>query len=182
MDSKYAQRQYCLMQRQGLTAEERKNFSIEICKKISSLDIFKHSKTILSYMPSYDEVDPSYLFDASKVFAYPVCLSDGIMKAYAPNTENNFEIGKYGIKSPKLSASRLIEPKDIDLVVVPCVGFDENLNRLGHGKGYYDRFLRNFERFQIISIAFELQKLDNTHVDSWDIPMSMVITEKNIYV
>jgi len=181
MESKQEQRCYCLNQRRVLTDEIRQAYSIEICRKLSNTEVFKKSKTILSYMSSYDEVDPSYCESSDKTICYPVCINNEYMEARFPNSDEAIEIGNFGIRSPKINESILIDPQNIDLVIVPCVGFDEKLNRLGHGKGFYDRYLKNFNKSQIITIAFEVQKLDNTLIDTWDVPMSMVITEKKIY-
>lgn len=181
MCSKQEQRKYCIESRRALSDEERAAFSKSICEKISGLDCYKKASVVLSYMASFDEADPSHLDSEGKSFAFPISFEDGIMRAYIPASENGMEEGKYGIISPRLESSTLINPEDIDLVIVPCVGFDEGRGRLGHGKGYYDRYLPLCKKASFVCIAFEAQKLGSVVVNSDDVPMDCIITEKNIY-
>ena len=63
----------------------------------------------------------------------------------------------------------------IDLIIVPGVGFDQNNNRLGYGKGFYDHFLKNKNIFKI-GICFKEQLLDEIPVNEYDIKMDLIIT------
>jgi len=180
-EEKNKQRKICFEKRRALTPEERASFSKEICKKISDLPEYKKAKIIFSYLATYDEADPSHLPSDGKVFCYPVSYKGGIMEARIPAKEGGFKEGVFGILSPDVSTSVLVEPQDIDLIIVPCVGFDEKRNRLGHGGGYYDRYMEKSSKASLICIAFEAQKLDNVVVDSHDMKMSHVVTEVGIY-
>jgi len=80
-------------------------------------------------------------------------------------------------------------PSEIDLVLMPLVGFDLSGNRLGMGGGYYDRtfhFLRErtfLERKPfLLGVAYELQKCDQLPCDEWDVRMDGVLTEKELYL
>ena len=180
-EEKNALRKLCFERRRALTPEEREAFSKEICKKIPKLPEFKRAKTVFSYIATYDEADPSYLPKKGKVFCYPVSYKGGIMEARVPAEEDGLETGLLGIVSPKLETSKLLQPEDIDLMIVPCVGFDEKRNRLGHGGGYYDRYMPKCGNAVFICIAFEAQKLDNVVVGSHDMKVSCVVTEDRIY-
>jgi 5-formyltetrahydrofolate cyclo-ligase len=70
----------------------------------------------------------------------------------------------------------VIDPKSVDLFIVPCVAFDRNCNRNGHGKGYYDRLLKNITVAKI-GVAHENQLIAELTPTSYDVPMTMVITE-----
>jgi 5-formyltetrahydrofolate cyclo-ligase len=86
-------------------------------------------------------------------------------------------------KRPAASAaSELVAPEEIDLVLVPCVAFDKNRNRLGHGAGYYDRYLPLCTRAKCIAVAFEAQRLPRVVTDAHDRRMDAVVTEKKIYL
>ena len=111
---------------------------------------FLQGKTILSYSPIVSEVDVSMIKN------------------------------RYGILEPDPDNSILIDKKDLDVIIVPCVGFDAYKNRLGHGGGYYDIFLKDLKATKI-AVAFEAQKLDQIITDINDIPMDMIITETGIY-
>ena len=73
------------------------------------------------------------------------------------------------------------EPDEVDLVIVPLVAFDENGNRIGHGGGYYDRFLKKYPRAKKIGLAYELQKIDEVPAEPHDVPLDAVITEAQVY-
>jgi 5-formyltetrahydrofolate cyclo-ligase len=92
---------------------------------------------------------------------------------------HRFVRGSFNILEPKDGV--LIKKEDIDIIVVPCVGFDKNANRLGHGQGYYDKFLQDYQGRKF-SVAFEVQKLDKIDVDENDIKMNRIITEKGVYL
>ena len=86
---------------------------------------------------------------------------------------------KYGIVEPnKLSQ---ITP---DVIFVPMVGFDKNLNRLGYGKGYYDRTiskLRKLKKIFVIGLAYDNQIVRNIPTEIHDEKMDIVLTDKKIY-
>ena len=83
----------------------------------------------------------------------------------------------YGILEPV----KIIEksPNKIDLIIVPGIGFDKRGNRLGHGKGYYDKLLRKLKTIKI-GLAFELQIVDQIPTDENDVPVDLIITEERI--
>ena len=103
------------------------------------------------------------------------------MAARVPAAEDGPETGLLGIVSPRIETSVLVDPSDIDLIIVPCVGFDEKRNRLGHGGGYYDRYMPKCKKASLVCIAFEAQKLDNIVVGRYDMRPDRVVTEKDIY-
>lgn len=68
-----------------------------------------------------------------------------------------------------------------DVVIVPMLGFDDSLHRLGYGGGYYDHFLATQLRAQKIGVCFELGHVKGLPVEAHDIPMDVIVTETNIY-
>jgi 5-formyltetrahydrofolate cyclo-ligase len=88
-------------------------------------------------------------------------------------------LGSYGILEPRTEKIRKTNVEDIDLIIVPGVAFDEKGNRLGHGKGFYDRLLKK-TKATVIGLAFEFQILENIPTDKNDVPVDMIITEKRI--
>lgn len=175
------ERKTALAARRALFDEQRRRNSAEICKKLFALPELKNAKTVFSYLASWDEVDlaglDSELESRGVTVAYPVCLEKGHMEAYAPDCADALAVGAYGIKAPVVERSRLIEPTEIDVVLVPCVAFDAERNRLGHGAGYYDRYLPRCSRAKFICVAYEAQRLECVTVDEYDTKMDMVITE-----
>lgn len=114
----------------------------------------------------------------------PYC-SGGEIVPFLLRSLDELETGLYGIKEPKelfrSRKDRIFDPKQIDLVIVPGLAFDINGNRLGRGKGYYDRFLRHLSPKTLkIALAFECQIFETIPRDSNDVPMDLVVTEERI--
>ena len=88
-------------------------------------------------------------------------------------------INKYGIPEPKIS--KKIVPK---IIFVPLLAFDKYKNRIGYGKGYYDRFLNSYKRKQnkplAVGIAFSFQEHHKLPVNKNDFKLDHIITEKGI--
>lgn len=178
---KNAQREAALSLRRAMSVEERERAGADISDKLLALPELRIAKTVLSYLAAWDEVDLSYANRALSargcVVAYPVCVEKGHMEAYVPDSPDALITGAYGIKSPDPSRARLLDAMDIEAILLPCVAFDESLNRLGHGAGYYDRFiLRCPDAFRICA-AFESQRLERVFTEEHDIKMNVIITE-----
>ena len=91
---------------------------------------------------------------------------------------NDLEVGSYNILEPKKDRINEIDIDNIDLIIVPGVGFDMNGNRIGHGKGYYDNLLKNSKRATSIGLSFECQIIENIPTGKYDIPINIILTEK----
>jgi len=88
-------------------------------------------------------------------------------------------IGAYNILEPKKEMIKEISFDEIDLIIIPGIVFDLKGNRIGHGKGFYDRLLKN-TKVSIIALAFEFQIIGKIPVDKHDKPVDIIITEKRI--
>ena len=91
--------------------------------------------------------------------------------------EIKFTKGKYGILENVLSDS-IVE--EMDLLIIPGIAFDLEGNRIGYGKGYYDRFLSSRKANYIIGLAFENQIIKKIPYTEYDIPVDLLFTEKRI--
>ena len=184
---KKQQRRLAIERRRVLTQEERDEKSRAICDLLIKLiKDPRHSEasTIFSYRGTWDEVNVDAFNDWAEVqgyrVAYPISLPKGIMKAAVPAEKNAWHRAAYGILEPDMENSKILEPGDIDLVIVPCVAFDDHGNRCGHGAGYYDRFLMKMAPEALIMVAFEAQKLEKLVTEETDIPVSMIVTEAGV--
>ena len=110
--------------------------------------------------------------------ALPVISENRTMKAYRP-INNIYIQNNLGIKEPDPLYSFYVDKNDIDIVIVPMLGFDHELYRLGHGGGYYDLYLKDMNALKI-GVAFSIQKLEELPREAWDIPMDIIITETGI--
>ncbi len=84
--------------------------------------------------------------------------------------------GKYKIKEPVHPV--FYPEKDIDAVIVPAIAFDRYGNRIGYGKGYYDRFLSSLNKNTIkVGFSFNRCVVDEIHSQEWDVPVDIIFTE-----
>jgi 5-formyltetrahydrofolate cyclo-ligase len=89
--------------------------------------------------------------------------------------------GSYGIPEPSpVAFSDIVDPGAIDLAFVPGLSFDARGNRLGMGKGYYDRFLREATRATRWGLAFASQVLPEVPVEAHDVPLDGLITDRGV--
>ena len=183
--NKAEQRKFVLDRRRSMTGAELFGKSSAICERLLALPQLQKAGLILSYMPTYDEADVGELnrrlAEAGKHVCYPVTAGGGLMSAYEPESPDAFAEKRYGILEPVIERSRRIEPADIDAIILPCVAFDHQLRRLGHGAGYYDRYLPLCKKAVKIAAAFSLQELEEVICDSYDVPVDLVVTEEKIY-
>lgn len=182
---KREQRRKALEGRRMLSEKQRQEHSRRLCDRLFSIPEVSNAKLVLAYAATYDEANLSYFAEKAKFrgakVAYPVSYKAGIMKAFVPDSDDAWHVGLLGIRAPVEEHSELIDPKNLDLVLVPCVGFDEKCRRLGYGGGYYDRYLPQCVNARFICVAFEVQKLYNLVTYDHDVPMECVVTEDNIY-
>jgi len=143
---------------------------------------------ISAYFAVRGEIDMAPLIECAgadgKQIYLPVLDGDYLLFApWAPGEP--LEKRPFGLLEPAVSRDALIEPRELDLALVPLVAFDAAGNRLGMGGGYYDRsfaFLREgATRPVFCGVAHELQRVDALDAESWDVPLQMVATDAGIY-
>lgn len=182
---KQAQRELCLARRRSLSAAERAEKSAAICAHLAAIPTLCQAKVILSYRAVEDEADLSvfhaWALAQGKTLAFPVSYPGGDMEAYVPNGPESWERGRYGILSPIPERSRPVEPGELDAVILPCVGFDGQGRRLGHGGGYYDRYLPQCPRAVRILVAFEAQRLERVETGPTDQSVHIFATEQGAF-
>ena len=176
---KTKQRRAALAARRAMTAAARASASAAICFRLLALPQLREAKTILSYRALDDEVDLAAVEGKLKArIAYPRCLGQGVMEARIPL--GPMKPGPYGIWEPDPEASLLLSPEEIDLVLLPCVAFDRCGHRLGHGAGYYDRYLPRCEKAKTVLVAFAAQELERVATEEHDRNADILVTEREI--
>ena len=159
--------------------------------KIDSKKIFKlirqsgyKIKSVGGYFPVNSEIDDLEILKKLSKKNYKICLpvirKNFHMDFYQWSFDEPLSINKYGIPEPKLKT--LVNP---DLILVPIVAFDKNLNRLGYGGGFYDRTidsLRSKKDISVLGLAFECQRTTSMiPVEPTDQKMDWVLTERGLY-
>ena len=121
-----------------------------------------------------------YLAGGALLF-YPKVMEDGNLSFYPDGGEDGWVRGKYGLLEPRVPPGVAGLRSGFDLVVVPGMAFDAMGRRLGKGYGYYDRFLFGLAGSAVtVGLAFSLQMLAEVPVDTWDVPVDVVVTEEDV--
>lgn len=179
-------RQACLCQRASLGEKERKRKSVIIQQKLLDLPEFQLAQTVMLFLNFREEVETTAMAEATiagkKKLVLPRCAPHGILLPIeVRDLIQDIEPGAYGIREPKLTLG-VVEPSEIDLIIVPGSGFDLQGNRLGYGGGYYDRFFMLLNPLTPrVALGFECQVIPQVPVDKYDAKMTMLITENGVY-
>ena len=168
--------------RRSLDSRWVTNASLRVVAQIQCLDAFKTAKHIALYKAIGGEVDLDRLFSACWDLgirtSIPVFNSNLDTYELAETTaETHYITGNYGIQEP--GNPSLVPIDDMDLIIVPGVGFDTSGNRLGRGGGYYDRLLDGFSGTKVAA-AFEFQLFSNIPYESCDMPVNYIVTESKV--
>lgn len=148
-----------------------------IHKKLINLPEYKNAKNICTYYSFRDEVVTENFFDdKTKNWFIPKMMGDELI--ICPYDEKEIEINKFNIKEPKTTP---INPQILDLIIVPALAADINGYRIGYGKGYYDRLLKNLPNTKKIIIIFSDLLLENVYPDSFDEKCDIIVTDKDTY-
>ena len=160
-----------------------KKLKINSKKFFSFLNNKKYKfKNIGGYYPSNYEVDNLEIlnfFEKKNLnISLPKIKKNNQMDFFKWSSNEPLKINKYGIPEPVIS--KILYP---DILLVPLVGYDNKLNRLGYGGGFYDRYIKKIEKVKKvikIGFAFSYQELKNVPINKHDKRLNFIITEKEI--
>ncbi len=140
---------------------------------------------VMVYLSMKSEVETSELtkslFNQGKQIIAPVVDTESgqLIPRCVQNLEKDLVRHRYGMLEP--NANCPIFPSDqLHLIIVPGIAFDFNGYRLGYGKGFYDRFLPTCPNAVTIGIAFQVQLVEDTYPQPWDIPVQHIFTEEGL--
>lgn len=169
--------------RHHISKAEQLSISQQISKRIQSLRPYRESNYIALYYAIDNEIDLSLLWDSDigkKTFYFPVIAKNELI--FLPATRNTvFHKNKFGILEPDVNIHLACAQEQLDIAFVPLVAFDTHGTRIGMGGGYYDRTFAFKRPRYIIGVAYEFQKQAFIQPDSWDVPMSLIITDCATY-
>lgn len=162
--------------RNALNKEQVNFLSKQIYNNLLSLD-FTNFKNFFIYKSFNNEVDTneiiSHFLSENKVIAHPVIKGD-YMVAGIPNGVDT-TLSKFKTLEPK----NYVEMNEIDVCFLPLLAFDKDKNRLGYGKGYYDKFLSTHPCLKI-GLAYSFQMVTEIKPHDFDVPLDIIITENEI--
>jgi len=173
-DEKNKIRQQVRELKSQITVIQKQNYADTVFQKIESFPEFLSANTILIYWSTPGELPTKKMIEkwcsAKEILLPSVQGDDIIVKRYS--SKNKMKQGNAGIWEPE---SADIFEGSVDLVIVPGVAFDLKKNRLGRGKGYYDRFLLNSKALKW-GVGFDFQLLNSIPVSTNDVAMDKIIT------
>lgn len=189
MQQKAELRQHFAAARTKLMVASRLAAQQQVVAKVLGLPQWQQASTVAIYWPVQGELNPLDLtiMSPAKHFYLPIVTPEQALTfaRYQPETllVNNI----YGIAEPQITPHTDIKlAHQIDVMLIPTLGFDAQCHRLGMGKGYYDKTLATvFEQTKrpyLIGLAFDCQQADAIPVDTWDIALDTIITETHIHL
>lgn len=159
---------------------EKAQAAEEVFARLENTAAFMLAEKILMYHSLPDEL-PTRRFLAKwkerKHFYLP--RVNGVNLDILPYDESKLELGSFHIEEP--SGNDSVDAADIEMVVVPAVAYDARGNRLGRGKGFYDRFLASTPAVKV-GVGYDFQLLDEIPAEPHDVPMDIVITQKSTII
>lgn len=161
-----------------LSDMEKASAADEVFEKLEKTAAFMMADNILMYHSLPDELSTIRFLKKwhdRKHFFLP--RVNGVNLEILPYEETRLELGSFQIEEP--TGNDLTDVDDIELMVIPAVAFDRKGNRLGRGKGFYDRLLKT-SRATKIGVGYEFQLLDSIPCEPHDVAMDMVITQKTL--
>lgn len=175
-------RKYILEKRNLLSQKEWKEKSQLICSRVVTHPFFLNADEIYCYLDYKNEVGTREIIERAwalgKKVAAPKIIGDEMFFFYIDNFQD-LEDGYCHIQEPNTNCPA--NGKNV-LVIMPGAVFDKTRNRVGYGKGFYDRYLEKNPTFHTLALAFMLQLVENIPADIYDKKPEIIITEDKIYV
>lgn len=163
----------------AFTPQEYQDLNRSLYSSFIKQKILKKIHYLMIYYSVRNEVETiaiiSYLLNLGKAVALPVCNPERNLKAVIIKNISELQPAKFGLMEPGLGAAVLDDGK-LELIVVPGVAFDEKGNRLGHGAGYYDRFLSKTPNAFRLGLAYDFQLVPEVPAESHDQKMNGLLT------
>ena len=186
----------------ALTEDYRSGASATIAVNALAMPELRKAKRVLAYFSVGSEPGTlaiiSKLIDDGKTVCLPRCIDldeegkrTGAVDAMEARRIKSFDdltAGAYGIPEPK-EDTEVVPPQKIDLIILPCLSCDRNCNRIGHGAGYYDKYLTKVNKEDglfkkkcfTMALCYEEALADEIPVEEHDMPVDAVVTEKTVY-
>ena len=175
--------------RAELSAEQLAQAAAALAQRILSLDEFLNAHRLAAYFAVNGEIGLDPVIDAALAAGKQVFLPnlDRHALRFAPYFHGQkMRTNRFRLPEPDVDDSEMLDPDQLDLVLVPLVVFDAERNRIGMGGGFYDRsfaFRKHSARTApvLIGVAHELQKVDRIIAEEWDVRLDMVVTDRALY-
>ena len=158
---------------------EKCSRSIPIMQQVEQLSQFRDAQTILLYWSMEDEVQTHDFVNRwyqQKTLLLPCVDGDDLRLRQYTGPECLKEGEQFGIGEP--TGPEFTDLNSVQMIIVPGVAFDRHNNRMGRGRGFYDRLLKSTPNAYKVGVAFNFQMVELVPTEEFDVPMNAVITEK----
>lgn len=155
-----------------------------VAQNLLSLDEIKKADTILCYISLDDEICTDeivrVLLDSCKSVGAPYCVdNNGNMDFYYITDFDDLRIQSFGVREPVIEKCKKVTSFDNTIIILPGLCFDSNGNRLGYGKGYYDRFLQIHSLISV-GLCYNSLIVKKVPTDMYDKKADIIVTENDI--
>lgn len=163
-----------------LSETEKHEFSKAVFFKIEQLPIFKTAQRVLLYNSLPDELPTKDVIDrwglSKQIFLPRV---NGLELEILPYLNGQLSVGAYNIEEP--TGNDIYDINAIDTIIVPAVAFDPSGNRVGRGKGYYDKLLARTDALKI-GVVYDFQIVDTINSEPHDIKMDIIVSPQQTII
>lgn len=182
---KQALRNEALRYRQGLSEKEKESLDKKIENKLLKLWQYCESDVILIYKSARTEITTDgIILDAlkkGKQVYLPRCdYNDTTIDFYRIDGLDNLEKRRFGLFEPPADGSKRLSDFSQGLCIVPALVFDRQGNRIGYGRGYYDRFLCNFSGFTA-GLCYDRALKQEIPFSKHDVKIQTIVTQSEIF-
>lgn len=176
-------------QRQQLTDQQQLQLARQLSQHLFQLPVLQRAHNIGVYIANDGEIDP-IVFATKSLYRSKNCLLPSLhplkegqlwFGAYdGPKIKNRFDI-----EEPDHKRNEMFAAKQLDVVLMPLVAFDDKGGRLGMGGGFYDRtfefLLKNsMQKPKLIGLAHHFQQVEALPLEAWDVPLTAIVTDKGV--
>lgn len=161
----------------AVSPESLKLRSAPLAERVEVLESYRKAHTVALYWSLPGEVDTHALVQravADKRVVLPVVTGESMHFAVVTPDLSNLVEGAFGVMEPRVG--EVCPPSEVDFMLVPGVAFDARGHRLGHGKGYYDRYFDIYKGVKV-GICFAFQMVDEVPCEPFDVAVDAVVSE-----
>lgn len=188
MCDKKVLRQTFRAKRQALSSQQQHDASKKFANHFLKGDLFSRYNTFACYFAFDGELDLAPVIEAiwkKKKKCYMPVINDGVLQFALYEKNTKLKENKYKILEPQ--SKEYIDLHELDAILLPLIAFDQHNNRLGMGQGFYDKTLASIKNSMVkvltvmptlIGVAHQCQEAERLPVDSWDVPLDMVLTDQ----
>lgn len=173
-------RQFIRNEKRQYSSSQLEELSLSVLSRLNENEHLQKAKTILMYYSLPDEMNThqyiDYLLALGKKVLLPEVIDGENMVIREYTGKHDLKEGAFHIMEPIGSLFPKEKYQEIHLAIIPGMAFDQQGNRLGRGKGYYDRFLQKIPQVYKIGICFPFQLVDEIPTEETDIKMDTIMS------